>query len=267
MVDLGYLASEFRGSITVDVSTSAAVPTLRENFFEFVEKERWEHGDPEFRLLDELEIGREYYIFVTTTSGLYRYFINDIVRVTGRFHATPTIAFVQKGKGVTSITGEKLYESQVLEAVHAAEAELGGFSRFFVMLADVEGARYRLLLECGGQFQPDAARLAARIDALLSERNIEYRGKRASGRLAPLELRSLGEGFGDAYRGWCVRNGQRDGQFKTIALQYATDFRFDYAAWITEQTAREPAPRVAQVGGPMAGAFRQDAVERQAGHP
>ena len=51
--------------------------------------------------------------------------MNDIVRVTGRLHATPLLAFVQKGKGVTSLTGEKLYESQVLEAVRRAAEETG----------------------------------------------------------------------------------------------------------------------------------------------
>jgi sterol desaturase/sphingolipid hydroxylase (fatty acid hydroxylase superfamily) len=253
VVDPGYLASEFRGSITIDAASSAGVPTLQENFFEFVEKERWENGEPEFRLLDELEIGREYYVVVTTSTGLYRYFINDMVRATGRFHATPTIAFMQKGKGVTTITGEKLYESQVLEAVHAAEAEVGETTRFFVMLADVEKARYQLFVECDARFRPDGAQFAARVDALLGERNIEYHSKRASGRLAPLELCPMREGFGEAYRAWCVGNGQRDGQFKTIALQYVTDFRFDYTAWMREDGAHElvlPPP-----GGPSGCAF------------
>ena len=58
---------------------------------------------------------------MSTQTGLYRYFMNDIVRVTGKFHETPTIQFVQKGKGVTNITGEKLYESQVIQAVLSAE--------------------------------------------------------------------------------------------------------------------------------------------------
>lgn len=49
-------------------------------------------------------------MIVTTDAGLYRYFMNDLIEVTGRFHATPTIQFVQKGSGVTSIAGEKLYE-------------------------------------------------------------------------------------------------------------------------------------------------------------
>jgi hypothetical protein len=262
LVDPGYLASEFRGSITIDAATSAGVPTLQENFLEFVEKGSWENGEPEFRLLDELETGREYYVFVTTATGLYRYFINDIVRATGRFQATPTIAFVQKGKGVTTITGEKLYESQVLEAVAAAEAELGQFSRFFVMLADVERARYRLLIECDARFRLDGARFAARVDRLLGERNIEYCAKRASGRLALLELGPMREGFGEAYRAWCVGNGQRDGQFKTIALQYAADFRFDYTAWMGEACSHapvlEPAP-----SGPPAGAFGWGSAQSQ----
>lgn len=231
VVDLGYLASEFRGSITIDAASNAGLPTLQENFFEFVEKESWEHEDARFRLLDELEVGRDYYVFVTTRTGLYRYFINDIVRVTGRFHATPTIAFVQKGKGVTNVTGEKLYEGQVLEAVHAAEVEVGGSSRFFVMLADVAHARYRLLIERDACFAPEADRFAARVDRALCERNIEYRVKRASGRLAPLQVQLMREGFAEAYHVWCVHNGQREGQFKTIALQYAADFRFDSVAW------------------------------------
>jgi sterol desaturase/sphingolipid hydroxylase (fatty acid hydroxylase superfamily) len=231
VVDLGYLASEFRGSITVNPVTNAGVATLQDNFFEFVEKESWESGHADFRMLDELEIGREYYIFVTTAAGLYRYHINDIIRVTGRFHATPTIAFVQKGKGVTSITGEKLYEGQVIEAMHACEVEAGNWCRFFVMLADVAATRYRLLIEYDAAFRPNAQRLAAVLDAQLCSRNIEYRAKRASGRLLPVEVIAMREGFAEAYRAWCVANGQREGQFKTLALQYHADFCFDHTAW------------------------------------
>jgi len=234
VLELGYLASELRGTVTIDAASNAGVPALWETFFEFVEKERWERGEQEFRLLDELEMGREYYVFATTAAGLYRYGINDIVRVTGRFGATPTIAFVQKGAGVTSITGEKLYEGQVIEAVRQAEAEVGAASRFFLAVADVAAAAYRLLIEVDERFRPDAAAFAARVDRLIGERNIEYRGKRASGRLAPLTVCPMREGFGAAYRTWCVGRGQREGQFKTVALQYASDFRFDSAAFALE---------------------------------
>jgi hypothetical protein len=236
VVELGYLASELRGSFTVDPARADGVPNLRHDFFEFVEKERWESERPEFLLLDQLEPGREYYVFVTTSAGLYRYHMNDIVRAVGRFESTPTLEFVQKGKGVTSITGEKLYEGQLLDALRQLEREADAAFRFFVMLADVENARYRLLLEadgCGAR----AAALAARIDALLGERNLEYRAKRSSGRLGGVEVVPMRSGFSDAYKAWCVAHGQREGQFKAVTLQYAADFGMDYACHVeTERT-------------------------------
>jgi sterol desaturase/sphingolipid hydroxylase (fatty acid hydroxylase superfamily) len=236
IVELGYLASELRGSFTIDPARADGVPNLCHDFFEFVEKERWEREDPEFLLLDQLEPGREYYVFVTTSAGLYRYHMNDIVRAVGRFESTPTIEFVQKGKGVTSITGEKLYEGQLLDALRQLEREAGVALRFFVMLADVEGARYRLLLEAD-VVGARAAALGARLDALLGERNLEYRAKRASGRLGAIEVLSMRSGFSEAYKAWCVAQGQREGQFKALALQYAADFGMDHAPHVERESA------------------------------
>ena len=73
-------------------------------------------SDPSTSRVDQLEPGRRYYVLITTPAGLYRYFMNDLVEVTGFFRKTPLLRFVQKGKGVTSLTGEKLYEAQVIDA-------------------------------------------------------------------------------------------------------------------------------------------------------
>jgi hypothetical protein len=62
--------------------------------------------------------------------------------------------------------------------------------------------------------------LPAAVDERLRELNIEYHGKRASGRLAPLALTWLRPGAGEAYKAACVRAGQREGQFKPAVLQY-----------------------------------------------
>ncbi|MEE9281217.1 MAG: GH3 auxin-responsive promoter family protein [Myxococcota bacterium] len=231
VAELGYLASELRGSVPIDHESGRCVPTLLDNFFEFVGRERWEREEPEFLLLDELEQGREYYVVVTTGAGLYRYFMNDIVRVTGRFRETPTIAFVQKGKGVTNITGEKLYESQVIEAVKAVQAKLAFRSPFFVMLAEPERCRYRLLIECGETMPSSVCRIAEAVEEGLCSGNVEYAEKRASGRLVPLEVRLLRPGAGEAYKRHCVERGQREGQWKPLVLQYARDFGFVYDAY------------------------------------
>lgn len=231
VVELGYLASEFRGTITLDPVTGAGAPTLQHHFFEFIEPMDWDSGEQEYRLLHELQPGREYFVVITTGSGLYRYFMNDIVRTVGLAGSTPTLRFVQKGRGTTSITGEKLYEGQVLQAVQEA-CEQHSIGRVFVMtLADTANRRYDIYLEAATNPPPPDSAIAAQIDRRLGELNIEYRAKRDSHRLEPLRLHWLRSGAGAAYKHSRLALGQREGQFKTIALQARETFDFDLDAW------------------------------------
>ena len=226
--ELGYTASEFRGTITLGRHAHTGLPTLLTHFFEFVERDRWDRSEPEFLTLDRIRKGCDYYIFVTTPSGLYRYFINDLVRVTGFLHRTPLLRFVQKGKGVTSITGEKLYEAQILAAARAVMAGLGRATRFAMMLADEDARAYRLYIEPEAGPKLPACHLAELVDSKLKEINLEYLSKRDSGRLEPLSAAWLRPGAGDAHKAFCVQHGQREGQFKTVALAYRKDVPFDF---------------------------------------
>jgi sterol desaturase/sphingolipid hydroxylase (fatty acid hydroxylase superfamily) len=230
VTELGYLASELAGTIPVDAETGLQAPTIEDHFFEFVEKGRYERGERTLLTLDELEEGFEYYVIVTTPSGLYRYFMNDVLRVTGRFENTPTLAFVQKGRGATNITGEKLYESQVLQAMARVEADLGFESGFFVLLAEPDRSLYRLLLEAAPA-APEPELVARTLDRRLSEGNLEYRAKRESGRLLGPAATLLRSGAGEAYKKTCLRRGQREAQFKALVLQYAGELRFPWQEW------------------------------------
>jgi hypothetical protein len=98
------------------------------------------------------------------------------------------------------------------------------------MLADTPAAAYRLYLE--GPFDDfDALTWLARsVDDTLARLNVEYRTKRASGRLQPVVAHELRAGTGDAYRSHCVAGGQRDAQFKVMPLQRAEDCTFDLSA-------------------------------------
>jgi len=238
--ELGYLASEVSGTVNIDPIEGSCVATLQDNFFEFAERDAWEAAadDADRGLqtctLADLESGRDYYVIVTTSDGLYRYDMNDIVRVTGFVDRTPVLSFVQKGKGVTSITGEKLYEFQVMSAVTAAVAELGTVAPFFIMLADEAEAVYRLYVELARPPASDqraalAGELTASIERALQQSNVEYGAKRASGRLEPLRVQFLAARTGDEFRRQRVADGQRDVQFKYLRLQYRAEcsFRFD----------------------------------------
>lgn len=229
--ELGYVSSEFRGTVTLGRRAGTGLPTLETHFFEFVERDSWDRGAPEYLTLDRLRRGLDYYIVVTTPAGLYRYFINDVVRVTGFFHAVPLLKFTQKGKGVTNITGEKLYESQILAAVSGAMTHLGLNARFVMMLADEEARGYRLYVEPDTAPGVPAERLAEEVDARLRKLNIEYEGKRESERLTAPRAAWLRQETGEAYKRHCVAQGQREGQFKCAALAYRRSFGFDLDAY------------------------------------
>ena len=231
IIELGYVASEVHGTVNIDPRRNLCLPSLDHTFFEFAPRADWEaDGGADLLGLADLREGEDYYVVVTTADGLYRYDMNDILRVTGRVHATPTLEFVQKGRGATSITGEKVHEDQVIGAVGDALETTDAAADFFIVLADAESTAYRLYLEPRRHGVPDP-RLAALVDARLRTVNIEYDAKRASGRLNALELGLLRRGTGDAYREHRVRAGQRDAQFKYLHLQRAEDCAFDFAAY------------------------------------
>jgi hypothetical protein len=231
VMELGYQATEFRGTLPLEAGSPGGLPPLHHHCFEFAGRDAWDRGDTATQTLGELEEKRHYYVIVTTAAGLYRYFMNDLVEVTGWLHRTPLLRFVQKGRGVTNITGEKLYEGQVIGAVDAACEAVGLVPRFYVVAADEGAAAYRAYIEVASEGAFDSAALGQAIDRRLAALNIEYDSKRKSGRLLPLQCLPLVAGAADAYRDACVRAGQRDGQLKPPALAYARELALDLDAY------------------------------------
>jgi len=217
IIELGYNASEVRGTINVDINKNLCLPSLQHVYFEFVPVDEWENDQQNFLGLHELQEDTFYYIFITTSSGLYRYNINDVVRVTGKIHATPTLEFVRKGRGVTNITGEKLTESQVMEGMEQLCSELSIDPDFFVLLADELKSSYVLCIELNSYHDPNA--LIQAFDRILQRLNIEYESKRKSERLGAMRYHRLPAGAGYTYRSELIRAGQRDSQFKYQHLQ------------------------------------------------
>jgi hypothetical protein len=229
-VDAGYVASEVRGTVVVDAERNLALPLLEHVFFEFAPVDAWDAGDRRTLLLHEIVEGRSYFVLVTTAAGLVRYDMHDVVRVTGRIGRTPTLEFVRKGRGVTSLTGEKLTEDQVNLAITAVAARAGFHVPFHIVVADAASSGYVAYVETSALDGARLGTIAAALDAELTALNIEYAGKRASARLRPLRVVLLAEGAGRAYREHAVRKGQRESQLKVLTLQQATELDFDLGA-------------------------------------
>lgn len=221
-VEYGYGSSEFMGSANVDANKSVCLPLLNHHFYEFVKASDWEAEAHRFMGLEELVPGEEYRILVTTGSGLYRYDINDIVRAGPTMGDCPAITFLQKGRGVTNITGEKLSEYQLISSVNNTVASLDVEVGFFMALADENSSRYILYLDIDGL---EAAKLlAVKIDENLRELNSEYDEKRSSERLRTLIIRRFNKNAADTIKGWSLNSGIREVQYKPTILAYARDW-------------------------------------------
>jgi GH3 auxin-responsive promoter len=233
--DLGYLATELSGSVPLSDEGDAGVVAVGTNVVEF--RPAYVDGKPQgsdLIPLERLEVGQRYFVYVTTVSGLYRYDMNDIVEVTGRHENTPLIRFVQKGKGVVSFTGEKLYEIQVIAAVEEALAARRGRHLFIAALAELVDRLPRLtyLIEFDDDVtDQEGAVLADRLDAALGNQNAEYHSKRASLRYGAPTVRVVRSGELDRYRRRRVESGCPDGQFKVLRLttdaSFAAEFKSD----------------------------------------
>lgn len=240
VMDLGYISSEFRGTVPVGIDDPYGLPLLNDHFYEFVECEKWERGEidqVDFLMINACVPGKGYYVFVTTRSGLYRYQMNDILHAGDRVNNTVRLIFCQKGKGITNITGEKLSETQVLAAIKCLENK-GYNIQFFLMQADEQQATYVLYLEMSdviGKKQD----LETNIDAMLASQNIEYKSKRESGRLGMVVIQYLRPGTGHAYRKFLIEQGQRENQLKVMTLQYQKDEKFPLDNYVDEYSYRE----------------------------
>ena len=230
--DLGYLASEHRGSVPLFDDADTGVLAIASNVYEFFPADR--NRKPrrtELLVADELELNKRYYVYVTTHAGLYRYDMNDIVEVVAQYEKTPMIRFVQKGQGMVSFTGEKLSEAQVVAAVEQAFQPVKGKYDFISAVGEMVGDRPQYAFLAEFEHAPAGAQLKAIVKALdeaLCGQNAEYASKRKSLRVDPPVLRVVRRGGFDQYRKRKVSNGSPDGQFKILRLTADAEFAKEF---------------------------------------
>ncbi|MCR5049850.1 MAG: GH3 auxin-responsive promoter family protein [Paludibacteraceae bacterium] len=213
--ELGYIATECRFGFSLD-ETNESVLFPQFHYYEFVEESELDSPRKHFLQIYELEQGKRYCAYVTTYSGLFRYNMNDLIEVGGKFRETPTIHMVSKVNGIVSMTGEKLYEPQFIDAVHQAEEEMGIKTKFFVGFADVDESKYHFYYEFEDEntTQETAEAFTKVVDAKLQHINVEYESKRQSFRLHDPETHILLSNAYARFKAACLKDGFRDGQFK-----------------------------------------------------
>ena len=247
--DLGYLASE--GSFTMPVAdgTPAGVLAVAGNFYEFIPEKEIESRSPTVLTADELEAGNRYEILLTTSAGLYRYRIGDVVEATGFYNRAPMLRFVRKAGEAASITGEKMHANHFLEAFADLARKFDLEIERFCAVANFEASRYDVYLELknavlSSEFVENE--ILPALDAALQSANLEYREKRRSRRLAAPVIFLMKSGWARAGLRRHVRSGKRDTQYKPPVLCRAVEAeteRFVAASVGTEKSATAASSR------------------------
>ena len=113
----GLMSTECIVSFPLENVENGSVVAYNSFFYEFIQVsgDGLENSSP--KLLNELELGERYCVVVTTNAGLYRYNMNDIVKVTGFYHKIPVVKFVGRMNNFSDIVGEKLENSFVEKQV------------------------------------------------------------------------------------------------------------------------------------------------------
>jgi len=216
----GYQASEGRFGISLANHWTYSLLIPGYHFYEFVLEEDRDLKNPPVYTLSEVEQGRRYYLYVTNGSGLFRYDMNDIIEVCGKYNNAPLVKFIQKGAGITSITGEKLAEEQVIMAVKEVSDDLGIVVNNYIMFADKKAFKYEFFAEFESGINPELKRsFIEKIDGKLKEYNLEYSSKRNSRRLdLPVLIELPEESYQKIKRKLVARGVAKDGQYKDLYL-------------------------------------------------
>jgi hypothetical protein len=227
--DVGLIASEGRMTIPLADGTPSGVLDITTHYFEFIPTEEIESPAPTVLAAHEVEEGRSYFILPTTAFGLYRYHIYDVVRVTGFHNRTPLVEFLNKGAHVANVTGEKLSEHHVIQAMATTLRQLDLSLTAYTVAPcwDEDLPYYGLFVERAELAGPERGQqLAALLDHQLGEENIEYRSKRDTLRLGPVRLELLSDG---AWQHWDHQRLKRSGgpleQYKRPCLIPDLGFR------------------------------------------
>ena len=151
----------------------------------------YEFMDDAENLIDahELEPGKTYAMVVSDAYGLRRYQTEDLFLCKRKIHGLPDLAFVRRRSLEYSFTGEKLTAEQlslVFEQLRASYPSL--LADRFLTCVPAQPPHYKVLLVGDRSQENSHDFLAARCDELLCEINCEYRIKRISGRLGPVEI-------------------------------------------------------------------------------
>lgn len=198
-----YGASEGLFAAVDELNSAKQLMLVESCFYEFIPTE----DENCILCLDELEVGKEYEIIITTQSGLYRYRCGDVIKVVDYLEECPYIQFAYRKGQLLNLAGEKTTEEHMQAAVDKIAAEAG--CRILNWTVDsvitAQPCHYLLMLE--NNEGKDLREYTRYADKVLREINPRYEHFIARGVLGTVKIVNLEPGTNAAW----ISNREKNG--------------------------------------------------------
>ena len=194
-------------------------------YYEFVPLSELDKDEPQAFEFREVEEGETYALVVSTSAGLWRVMVGDLVTVTSRLPLR--IQVTGRISSYLNLVGEELMVQQSDKAWAALSTQLGTavYNYLGGAALDAQGkpVGHQWVVEFQqGKMQPEPRALATRLDRELKTLNGDYAAKRMGDLvLGPPQVHVVPSGTFDA---WMKAKGRLGGQHKVPRLSMEATF-------------------------------------------
>lgn len=192
-------------------------------FYEFLPVSEWEKENPQTIMLDEVEIGTNYALIITTNAGLWRYKIGDTVRFTSKYPFRIKIS--GRTKHFINAFGEEVIienaEIAIQQACAATEATISDFTAAPIFMESKTRGGHEWVIECP-KMPTDQAKFVTVLDETLREINSDYDAKRKNN--AALQQPKIHFVAPGTFYRWMEKRGKLGGQNKVPRLSNSREY-------------------------------------------
>ena len=203
-------------------------------FYEFIPMEELDKEYPDAIALQDVELGKNYAMVITTNAGLWRYNIGDTIKFTSK--SPYRIRISGRTKHFINAFGEEVIienaETAITAACEQTGAVIDNFTAAPIYLEKSKRGGHEWIIEF--KIQPtDLSKFSDVLDSTLRKVNSDYDAKRAHdiALVAPI-VRSVASG---TFYNWMKRRGKLGGQNKVPRLSNTREFIDEILAMIAEK--------------------------------
>lgn len=186
--------------------TYCLVPSAQ--FYEFIPVSHSQEEQPTTLLMHQLKLGEEYEVVVTNPSGLYRYRLGDVVKVSEFFNEIPMVEFKYRQGQILNLHGEKLSEESFYQSLQQVskvwELDIFDYTACENILDDddTESApHYIVFVESENTVDQHE-----KFDEILQENHPVYKSFRVKGSIGGLRVVQVKMGTFDLLKKWMLEN-------------------------------------------------------------